>query len=941
MAIIVDGNRTPTITANQTTATFADWFADQQNGDLFIVACSNNTSSTQLTIASTTGTWTEIAGTSQVTGNTRTAVFWAIRSGGIDISEPTITGSSGRPTGAAVRIRDADLTTFLDVAEADSLFTVNTTTPSCPSVTTANDDTLILRIAMVSSGTIRQAAVVGQGVTAMMARNQFGVSTQNQTLAAIDYSTQPTAGAVGTYDWRRTESGTGRCMTLAIRNASGGKVPCSPRIISSPVVDEVEDAGTVELLIDYHATLLGGIIVRDSSTTGGTLSSTIRGWSLNAEVNGLWHWGRRMGQNMTANTGLPGIYGVVRTIAETDYSNALFCQVTQWENAAGHQPYLYFRDAVGGWTLIAPTDIATHSLSSNIAKPLILFLPSFAEADGSGDIDWTRIVRIGWAINRTAGSPVTQPAGVVAGPLMRLTAAPQIAFVGGTATKPFDFRDVAKAMQFQSFWYVPLIQGAKQQIVALSAQIGDGGTTKTYCSGSATAFEFLGDWAGYGARIPNNYYEMSVKLGATDSFRMGASAVGSSTQQLYVIDPASDDSATYSFRGTLFGMLPEFIPGITINNLTMTTCGKIAGEGVVFSSCSISESTATDAAMRQADGGEVINSSFEKGSETYAIEVVGNGPLTLDLTNTTFSGYTTDLNILGTAGTVTITLAEGQTEPTYDTAGATVVFDQPLTLAQATVTNFTAGSRIIVYNETQDIEVYNEIVTGGSSWSLEYENGTPFNTGDTVKVYHVYYQLDGEYATRKTVFTTIAASTGWAALINEQECLTYSTYFQTFGTIGEAVWDAGEYIYDGLQVDVDVDPSDATNFYIHRLFQWDKYALWFTGNRLFFDKITSPTPSQINISDLLIENISNPATHAIQRDIIQVTRTDGNYPVRNPSTYGGTFDIIWQTGVLQTSVGGLSPSETQIKQWVREELNPELVKVDKIDKITKLIPAAL
>jgi hypothetical protein len=481
-------------------------------------------------------------------------------------------------------------------------------------------------------------------------------------------------------------------------------------------------------------------------------------------------------------------------------------------------------------------------------------------------------------------------------------------------------------MKFQSFWYAPLIQGAKQQVAALSAQIGDG-TTKTHCAGSATALEFLGDWAGYGARIPNNYYRISAKLGATDSFRMGAAAVGSSTQQQYVVDATSNASATYSFRGTLFGMAPQFNAAIPVNNLTMTTCGKIAGEGVTFTECSISDCTATDAAMRQADGGEVIACSFEKGAETYAIEVAGNGPLALDLTDSTFNGYTKPLNILGTTGTVTITLAVGQTQPTYDTAGATVVFDQPVVQATATVSGFSANSRLIVYNRTTDTEIYNDI-TSGTSWTLNYDNGVEFTDGDLVDIFHVYYQADGATASKKTTITTVASAGGFSALISESECTSYVTYFATFGTTGEAVWDDGEYTYDGTQIDVDIDPLNASNFFMHRLFQWDKYALWFTGNRQFFNKITANGVAGINIGDLLLENISNPPNHAVQQDIIQITRTDGSYPCRNPSANGGTFDIIWQTGVLQTSVGGVSPSEAQIKTWVRSELATEMSRID-------------
>ena len=264
--------------------------------------------------------------------------------------------------------------------------------------------------------------------------------------------------------------------------------------------------------------------------------------------------------------------------------------------------------------------------------------------------------------------------------------------------------------------------------------------------------------------------------------------------------------------------------------------------------------------------------------------------------------------------------------------GTTLSF-APVVLAQGSITGFSENSRIIIYNVTTDTEMYNDR-PASTSYVTNYENGTGYTGGDVIDVYHVYYQADGEYATRKTRTRTVASNAGWSVLIDEEECQTYSAYFQTFGVTGEQVHAKDEFEFDGGQIDVNIDLAGAVvNFFIHELFLWDKYELWLTGNREFFQKIAAPSPTQINIGDMVLDNVASPAKNYVQQDVIQVVRTDESYPVRNPSTGGGGIDVLWRQPVLALTTGGLSPNEGQIRTWVRSELDSGGVDITKVNGV--------
>ena len=76
-------------------------------------------------------------------------------------------------------------------------------------------------------------------------------------------------------------------------------------------------------------------------------------------------------------------------------------------------------------------------------------------------------------------------------------------------------------------------------------------------------------------------------------------------------------------------------------------------------------------------------------------------------------------------------------------------------------------------------------------------------------------------------------------------------------------------------------------------------------------------------------------TNIRQTDNRRFFRSDGVYPVKEPTSGGGGIDVVWRNTILiaETGVSGLTPAESILLS--------ELNKVDGINKLTKLIPSIL
>lgn len=278
--------------------------------------------------------------------------------------------------------------------------------------------------------------------------------------------------------------------------------------------------------------------------------------------------------------------------------------------------------------------------------------------------------------------------------------------------------------------------------------------------------------------------------------------------------------------------------------------------------------------------GETITTAYdrvifqESGSYTTTVtlpfvDVLNNSTVTLN-------ADTTPTVVQQTSGTITVVLPQ----------------------AQASVSNIVSGSRILVRNETQSTVVENSIVTG-TSYNLSYQNGTTFSTGDVIRV-NIEYN-SGTTAKKTFAASAVANDNGWSILAEQEDDEIYISYGHDGSTLTN--------VFQADYVNDEIDIIFSADWYASQMYSW------FVYNKSTQLGILEPNLllaiNQANLS--LTGKVDNTTSNAlVQLDNIRVSRPDGTYPVKHPTTGGGGIDIVWQNTILvvETGISGLTPDES-------------------------------
>jgi len=227
----------------------------------------------------------------------------------------------------------------------------------------------------------------------------------------------------------------------------------------------------------------------------------------------------------------------------------------------------------------------------------------------------------------------------------------------------------------------------------------------------------------------------------------------------------------------------------------------------------------------------------------------------------------------------------------------------PTTLNVAQISNIVAGSRVQVYNVTTATEIANEVVAG-STWSLEYNEGTSFTQGDIIRV-RVARQ-SGVTAYLPFISLALAGATGWTVLASQQADAVYNAIGVDGSTVTEFAPD-----FPNVQVDIS-DPNGQTT--IDRLYAWfvsvtmtvDGIRYWVGGlvaeDVANFKVITS-------ILNLKLDNVSASGVEFTGGK--RLYRDDGATPLVASTTGGGSITLYAdKVFVAETGVSGLTASES-------------------------------
>lgn len=397
---------------------------------------------------------------------------------------------------------------------------------------------------------------------------------------------------------------------------------------------------------------------------------------------------------------------------------------------------------------------------------------------------------------------------------------------------------------------------------------------------------------------------------------------------------SSDPAATFTNTNVIIKRAkPLSLPGITatpMGGLTMDNCGEVNLNGGDYSlGCiyqngqdaqAVTLAGSTEAAL-QALVDDIENWTFSGCDDAIRIEYTGTGDIELFLANITFSGNTTDIHFNSTNASQLTVVPTGTTSiSTTDFDGsATGVVVNNSTAITLLAPNIIDDSRYQIYNVTQDAELYNAVVSGGSGISIAtlIGSGLSIEEDDELRL-RVTYQNATTYKT--PIESSIIANTSGNVWTNSQSAWTVVESYLLDGSLYDYTANGGP--FEGDFVNDEFDYELSANFSGAQFGSWGGYILTTEdGIRDWFNAFTFIDAANIrinngstSISGLFDSQISDEIfqTDSI-RIFLEVANNGGTArPVKNPSTGGGGIDVNWKNQVyLQTTGSGALTSEQQ------------------------------
>jgi len=878
--------------------------AAQATGDVFLLVAANDGGNNPINVPD----WLEIAGVAP--NNFSRTSCWYIEHTGTDITAPTVSGTSNDWIVIVVLCRDFDVASIVDQAvRTDNAAT--TYDHEAATVTTTGTDELVFHIYGLDGGGYPSPSY-GYGEK-QIAR----VELVNNLSLNVDVINAPTAGVLPAAAYNTGVSGMASASarrstlyTIAFNTLPDADIEpianCKPAIIW-----DYSREPTTYNVTTLHATLLG------KPTSNVSISSVSRLTAYSQDLT--WYGGYT--QYLVSTPASLSVQILCKDIPSTDmsvypYSITFGNSLTFRHSDDG--PLFYFRDGSGNWALWQP--ITKDQLGNVVLRTVIGKMSDQTFVDSGGTIDWSDIVVTGSGQDIVSTSVSTQRWFIACEAVMT----PAIV-TGGNDENPANPKLIADSFATGVSIYRKISQGSGQDLLAASVELGNL-TTKTHFIASldSSAYPEDGSDVLIGYNCGEDTHSYTVKASADDIYDFRSWILRSSDKQSFAIDPSSSTSATYlTDTWIVSGYDVTWKTGIPCDGVSFVGCGIIDAKGASFVGGRVIDSISTTHSMTATDGA-AIGYDFTKGAETYAIELSSVGG-TYDLSQATFNGYTTELNITAATGTTTITLALGQDEPSYDAAGATVVFATPVIEGLASITNMVVGSRLEIINETKGTKPYNDIVAT-SSFSDTYVDGTTYSNGDLITIRINYFST----ITAKKEFSqsVIATSNGWSFLAEQVDDPVYNSIGLDGGIITKFMAD---YINDEVDLVVGADFSGA-----------EFYAWWVANGSTeqgideFFGGVTAVDEANLRINDSIVDMYFDNTTEANlkQTDNRRIYREDGAYPVKNPTTGGGGIDIVWRNQIF---VAGLDKvvDILEADEEIRNATYRKLQKTTKTPLVTK------
>lgn len=732
MAYVVE---TATTTGSGTGAVTIAIGTPAQN-DLILIFCGVGGSATMGTPSGYTLLYTST--------NTVRQYCWYKVAGSSESAQTSTPSFSSNSVFVTVIVRDVDTTTPITntsgVGYNTSTFT-NVKEVAAPQITTGAAKTQNL---VIHAGSILNDSIVSD----FSKTTALAVSTGGGTLFVAKEWVEDASTASTAFTWltNQSTSRTGNLGVVSINNKTGGLRDISCLMTNTRLVKPYP-YGTGETLSAPNVILTGATPLASLGVYGTAAATSGNGALAGSYLTSL---NISTGTNIGASDLWVGFsFPTTATLNMTGKIVGFAWNPTQpWSAATtnANGVAIVFSDNTGAWVAYQVRTLSTAYLNTDHIKYIS---PGVTTPLGSsGTIDWTSITNITWLYARKASQTNT--------PVVTLHSAYLFdgvsTMVGGSATKPITASQIYKnvTQYIDGTGTVGLasfgaFQGSGQVLGYAPLQLGNG-SVPTYVKLATNSYETppssrrLSDYY-----VTNASYGITLYGSSTCTFDLRSALIASTSLQQFTIHASSSLSASMLTTGASFiGRTFSDLAGYTWTSVSWSAGDIVTiGGGGDLTNCTVNQTVSTNAALAiTANGSTLDGCTIDGTGATYAIEL-GASVSAITLTDCTLTaGSTNKVHVLDANGahTVTITISGTTTLAAGDvtTAGATVDIAAPQLYQSATVSGFTSGARIQIYDTTSSTELFNGTASAGdtvvSGTTATWTDPTPASADRAIRV---------------------------------------------------------------------------------------------------------------------------------------------------------------------------------------------------------------
>lgn len=583
--------------------------------------------------------------------------------------------------------------------------------------------------------------------TSCFSRNKINDATAlarydaSNVALAVSYKQIESAGTVSAAPWyNRVATNGGNAWVITIKSATGAAYQPDIRTniteanwyglhgaVNSAVTwvkpSTFNGSGTLNS-ITLSATAIGTIATSSQlyPTVVGTFTSIAHAASETAWVGG-WHsitsedmtgklFALQWGLDVASTNAVVGTGGVI----------AAFSDGTNW---VAYQ----LASKTKGWGANSPETVV---IAVGAGTPY-----RSSSDEGGGAMNLGAITQRGYFWNRAAGSSnsfnLFVRNALTISTRDSTTPAYGAHLTGGGSEFPATPGDFSTALTSWEYTALASRQAEGQIVTRIDMVFGDG-TNKTYVDASAVPVTFPQAWSSTDSgnwqmnwNVPTLKLYYGVKTTSTDTINLIADAFVAPNKQLMAIDSGSNTGATVSVAGSsIVGTTFTDAAGFALATGTYKSGGTVTLKGSA-TGLNVSKTVGAVPALAMTANSKTLSgctTDVTGTSATYHLET-STAVDAITLTNHVFTGDATSVvatipqkvHVLKTTGTVTITIS-GTTSLAANevtSEGATVSIDAPQLYQSVTVSGFTAGSRIQIYDTTNSAELFNGTASAGNT----------------------------------------------------------------------------------------------------------------------------------------------------------------------------------------------------------------------------------